>query len=45
MEEDDELLSDLKPGLGRVGYTICLAARAQGCACGVITQDSRIKQA
>ncbi len=45
MEEGDELLSELKPGLGCVGLPICLATRAQGCACGAITGEPRIKQA
>lgn len=45
IEEGDELLSELKPAFGCVGYVIYLAARAQGCACGVITHDPHIKQA
>lgn len=45
MQNDDRLLSDIKPGLGYVGLTISLATRAQGCASSAITQDLRIKQA
>lgn len=45
IEEGDELVSRLKPALGCIGYTICLATRAQGCACGAITPGPRIKQA